>query len=232
MIETAAIGSATLYCGDALEILPMLSGVNAVVTDPPFTATGGSTNGRSSEADGQFFQFWLSSVCTKLRCAVRPTGHAFMFCDWRTLPFVVRAWGDVGGRMNARHWKVTQTIVWDRESIGMGSPFRNSFEMIAFARGGDFSNAGWSRSMPNLIRERWPYVKHAHHGAEKPVGLLSQLCGHGDGTILDPFMGSGSTGVACQQIDRPFIGIEMERRYFDIACERIDQAQRQARLAI
>ena len=50
------------------------------------------------------------------------------------------------------------------------------------------------------------------------------------GTVLDPFMGSGTTGVACMNLGRKFIGIEIEPRYFDIACERIENAQRQARM--
>lgn len=227
------IGDATLYLGDCLEILPTLGKVDAVVTDPPFTAAGGSTNGRSSETDGQFFMFWLSAVVEKIKAITASTGCAFMCCDWRTLEFVRRAWRSVGIRQSssARDWEVTQALVWDRGSIGMGSPFRNSFEMIAFARAGDFSANGWARDMGTVLRFDWPYGKHPFHGAEKPVELMRKfikLC-PGD-LILDPFMGSGTTGVACANLGRKFIGIEIEPKYFDIACRRIEQAYLQPRL--
>ena len=81
------------------------------------------------------------------------------------------------------------------------------------------------------------YVQYRHecvdHPTQKPVSLTLELAGMvsevGE-TILDPFMGSGTTGVACTRLGRRFIGIEIEPRYFDIACRRIDEAQRQGRL--
>ncbi len=71
------------------------------------------------------------------------------------------------------------------------------------------------------------------HPTQKPIGVMEWCIGHlpkTAETILDPFMGSGTTGVACMNLGRKFIGIELEPKYFDIACERIDQAQRQIRL--
>ena len=72
----------------------------------------------------------------------------------------------------------------------------------------------------------------AEHPTQKPVNLLTwciEQCGEAK-VVIDPFMGSGSTGVACANLGRSFIGIEREPKYFDIACERIEQAQRQLRL--
>jgi DNA modification methylase len=68
------------------------------------------------------------------------------------------------------------------------------------------------------------------HPTQKPVALLRWCIDFTVGTVLDPFMGSGTTGVACANLGRKFIGIEIERKYFDIACERIDNAYRQKRL--
>ena len=79
---------------------------------------------------------------------------------------------------------------------------------------------------------RWGGEHHAFKHA-KPVQWVECLianCGTDDGTVLDPFMGSGTTGVACANLGRKFIGIEIEPKYFDIACERIDAAYRQGRL--
>ena len=71
------------------------------------------------------------------------------------------------------------------------------------------------------------------HPTQKPVALMEWCINQVDAeTICDPFMGSGTTGVACMNLGRKFIGIEIERKYFDIACERIDQAQRQVRMFV
>jgi DNA modification methylase len=73
--------------------------------------------------------------------------------------------------------------------------------------------------------------KGRQHPHQKPVTLIESLLAKlPDKTILDPFMGSGTTGVACANLGRKFIGIEIERKYFDIACERIAAAYAQGRL--
>jgi site-specific DNA-methyltransferase (adenine-specific) len=70
-----------------------------------------------------------------------------------------------------------------------------------------------------------------YHPTEKPEAVMRWCLGFTKGqTVLDPYMGSGSTGVACMQLGRKFVGVEIEPKYFDVACERIDNAQRQGRL--
>ena len=69
-----------------------------------------------------------------------------------------------------------------------------------------------------------------YHPTQKPVRVMKWAMEFTSGTVLDPFMGSGTTGVACMNLGRKFIGIEIEPKYFDIACERIENAQRQGRL--
>lgn len=219
-----------LYQGDALDVLRGLpdGSVDAVVTDPPYTAAGGSTNGRSGShaADTQFFAFWLRAVMSEIRRVTRPDGCAFFFCDWRTVHIVAAAMAPPGDRQREAIWNVTQALVWDRECIGLGSPFRNSFEMIAFARGPDYRSE-LPKNIPTVIRHRWPYGAHEHHGAEKPVELVRQLLRWGlprGGAVLDPFAGSGTTGVAARMEGIPFIGIEMEDLHFATAEKRIGEA--------
>lgn len=75
--------------------------------------------------------------------------------------------------------------------------------------------------------------KRGDHPTQKPIGVMEWVIGHVPlpaQTILDPFMGSGTTGVACMNLGRKFIGIEIEPKYLDIACRRIDDAQRQQRM--
>jgi DNA modification methylase len=75
-------------------------------------------------------------------------------------------------------------------------------------------------------------IEASGHPTEKNVNLIAELVTRTRGIILDPFMGSGTTGVACMNLNRKFIGIEIEPKYFDIACRRIEQAQRQRDLFI
>ena len=77
-------------------------------------------------------------------------------------------------------------------------------------------------------------IRNSEHPCPKPIGFMRKLVGRMtpsvDDVVLDPMMGSGTTGVACANLGRKFIGIEIERKYFDIACERIDNAYRQKRM--
>lgn len=103
-----------------------------------------------------------------------------------------------------------------------GGALRYQHENIAL-----FCKAG-ARPLGNTFSILSHYRVGDVHPHEKPVPLMKRLLEIGGGqSILDPFMGSGTTGVAAVQMGREFIGIELERRYFDIACDRIDKAQRQ-----
>ena len=89
----------------------------------------------------------------------------------------------------------------------------------------------WVARLDNDVIRTPNYHDDTGHPTTKPIELMRQLVGKMPaGVVLDPFMGSGTTGVACAQLGRKFIGIEIERKYFDIACERIDNAYRQARM--
>lgn len=216
--------------GDALEMMREIdtASVDAVVMDPPFTAAGGSTNGRTGSADGQFFAHWLRAVFGEVRRVVRPDGCGFVFCDWRTIGILAGAISPLGERQRGEVWEATQAIVWDRECFGLGSPFRNSFEMIAFVRGPRWESA-LPKNIPNLIRCRWPYGRHEFHQAEKPVQLVRQLvdwaCPPG-GLVLDPFCGSGTTLVAAVESGRRAIGYEIDPGVADVAIQRVTAASK------
>ncbi len=222
----------TVHHGDCLDVMRAMpdASVDAFVMDPPYTAAGGSTNGRSegNEADSQFFLYWMRDVCAEIGRVTKPTGCGFIFCDWRTINLVSSAF--YGGRSSQRAttWRVGQALVWDRECFGLGSPFRNGFEMIAFVRGPE-----WVSTLPKdistVIRHRWPYGVHKHHGAEKPEALcltLARWAAPNGGTILDPFAGSGTVGVACVKFGRSYVGIEREESHVETARARIEAAAR------
>jgi DNA modification methylase len=110
--------------------------------------------------------------------------------------------------------------------VGMGSPFRNQLDWIALIKNNktEFKNR-IPVNQPNIINKYWYYGKHKYHPAEKDVEvseLLINWISDPHDTILDPFMGSGTTAVACAKLHRNFIGFELEQKYVDIANKRIE----------
>ena len=215
MSEPVIIGNATLYQGDCLEILPTLSGIDAVVTDPPYGI--GESNEKAlsrgklaKPTDYGAFNWDATPIQPELMAAVRAAGK------WQII-----FGGNYYDCPPASCW-----LVWDKEN-------------------GDSDFADCELAWTNLpkavrrIRYMWNGMlrankeKRGDHPTQKPVGVIKWCIGQlpePNQTILDPFMGSGTTGVAAVQMGRKFIGIELESRYFDIACERIENAQRQQAL--
>ena len=229
MGDVVQIGDATLYHGDCLEILPTLPRVDAVVTDPPYSSGGFQEAGKSSGSigtrSGEMIIGDNLSSRGYLRLMVRTLRGSraeqfYVFTDWKMWPYTFDAFEDAGIR-------VRNMLVWDKEQMGMGMPWRNQHELIAYGK----RRAGEMRSGKhgNVLRAK--RSGNDSHPTEKPVDLIERVLGNAQpGDVLDPFMGSGTTGVACANLGRKFIGIEIERKYFDIACERIDNAYRQKRM--
>ncbi len=203
------IGLATLYLGDCREIAPGLEKVDAVITDPPYgigkdgqhRTTGGHGGRKAYDFLGWDQQRpdpqWLRTMPTLADIAVIWGGNYFADC----LP------------------PTGQWLVWDK-----GQRINQSDGELAWtSRQGALRIFDLNRVA--LMQDG------AEHPTQKPVALMrwciEQAKVPPGGTILDPYMGSGSTGVAAMQMRHPFIGIEIEPRYFDIACRRIEEAQRQ-----
>jgi site-specific DNA-methyltransferase (adenine-specific)/modification methylase len=210
------IGDAVLYQGDCLEILPTLDPVDAVLTDPPYgigyTHHGG---GRGWMHGGKNF------IGEKIVGDDKPFDPApiLAICS-NVVLFGANHYSD---KLPARDsW-----FVWDKEH-GRGNCFS------------DCEFAWWSHGGPaRIIRHRWNGLlrdsqkgEH-HHPTEKPVYVMQQILVRATESgelVLDPFMGSGTTGVACARLGRRFIGIEIEPKYFAIACERIAREYAQLKL--
>lgn len=241
MPRVEKIGAATLYLGDALEIIPSIERVISVVTDPPYSSGGRNpasqrnvvSKSDSREADEWFitdmmgsdtYVRWMRQIGRASLDKCELGGHAYVFTDWRQYTNLVTAWESVG-------WGLRSVVVWDKARGGaMGSFWRNNHEWACvFTKGAP-------KPLPNgSFFNTWQGTKPQgdDHPTVKPTELIVRLCeASGEGAILDPFMGSGTTGVACARLGRRFIGIEIEPRYFDIACRRIEEAQRQSDLFI
>jgi DNA modification methylase len=220
-------GRVALYCGDCLDVLPTLApaSVDAVVTDPPFAITGGLSNGMTSRNDTQFFEHWFADVARELIRATKTEGCMFLWCDWRTVNVLDRAFARAGERYVP--WWVSQVIVHNRKMIGMGSPFRNQCDWIAVVRG---QKTDWGNRIPNttpnVFDEYSYYGKHENHPAEKTETAARRLvewAAVAEASVCDPFMGSGTTGVACIRTGRRFIGVEIDPAHFATAVARIER---------
>jgi len=208
--EKVIIGNAELYCGDCMEILPMLGKVDAVITDPPYGIAdcwkGGKGHGwGKADADKQVRNEWDATAPSKevfdLLIEIGKTS-AFWGGNYFELP-VSRGW-----------------LIWNK-------PERN-FTLSE-------AELCWtSRDMATRVFDYRRSDPDRTHPTQKPVAVMAwtieKLRVPSGGIILDPFMGSGTTGVACMNMGCHFIGIEREPKYFDIACRRIEQAQQQLKL--
>jgi DNA modification methylase len=211
------IGDAVLYLGDCMDILPTLPKVDAVITDPPYgisysSGMGGKFKDVSIHADD-------SLVARDAVLAHFVDLSALVFGSWKM----------------QKPKGTKQTLIWDKgEHVGMGDlsiPWRPNTEEIYVIGSGFAGHRGSSVIRINAPSPNFTPDAARYHPTEKPVPLMAELISKCIAkTILDPFMGSGTTGVAAIQLGRKFIGIEREPKYFDIGCKRIEQAVAQGQL--
>lgn len=209
-MKTVQIGNATLILGDCMDVLPTLPKVDAVITDPPY---GMKRDGKppSTSAHG---------------------GHkGYEFMGWDQEPPI----GDVfASIMSASDIQV----IWGANFYPQHLP--PSMGWLFWDKGQRISQSDGELAFTNMQKALRVFTLNrasiaqdgAVHPTQKPLALMKwciEQAGNPE-TILDPFMGSGTTGVAAIQLGRKFIGIEREPKYFDIACQRIEQAVAQGQL--
>lgn len=230
IVRVESIGLATLYLGDCLEIMASLPTFDAVITDPPYGTQNlaggygrrqlhdvGDGMGRVIANDEDLGA--IEAAFPMLLQRVSKGWMAVFYAARKTPEFVQATAGGVwfGG------------VVWDKGMPGLGYHIRYQHEDIAIFRVGEPERP----ERPLLSVVRAAATGGEEHPHEKPVRLLEALVdwlAPSAGAVLDPFMGSGSTGVACLNLGRSFVGIEVEQSHFDTACKRLDLATRQTRL--
>ncbi len=239
-------GRWSLHCGDALAWLESLpkNSVDAIIADPPYCSGGRSTAARKRapsakyqraarrrypefEGDGRDQRSWMRWMALWLSQALRvarPGAPICLFSDWRQLPAATDAL-QIGG------WLWRGVVSWDK--TGAARPvlgrFTQQAEFIAWGSNGpmvkDRRCNTASNIIPGVLRHRVD-PKDKYHLTGKPTALMRdviRICEPG-GTILDPFAGSGTTGVAALELGYRFLGCELSTEYADIATRRLERA--------
>ena len=207
------IGDCTLYLGDSLEILPTLEKVDAVITDPPWNMDY-FTNDKK---DWPEYAAWLKKLNDKY--VDISSGAVAVFLSSKSIPYVSHifdGWQPFVAVKNFSQMSKSKDTIPNAFDIGFCLP-RSTYT-------GNGRN-WWLCNTAGMLQDR------TGHPTPRTVDCMENILKMFDAdSILDPFMGSGTTGVACANLSRKFIGIEIEPKYFDIACERITNAYRQERL--
>lgn len=202
------IGDCTLYQGDCRDIMPTLGRVDAVVTDPPYGMAF-----RSNHRLVRHMEIANDSDASMLLWACDlPARHSkYIWMRWDNLRDVPMP---------------RSLITWVKNNHSMGDlahEHGRQTEVCAFYRGPDHD---WPGLRPTDV-VNCPRTGNEHHPTEKPLQLMRSVVEWTQGLVVDPFMGSGTTLVACAKLGRRGIGIELSPHYFDIACRRVEEAYRQ-----
>lgn len=211
-------GKSEIKKGDCLELLSQLhdKSIDLLVTDPPY-CIGTSSNGtKSSWSDNNLIKPFFEVYFSEVQRVLKDGACFYINTDWRTYPFLYP--------IVATKLDVKNCIVWDYEWIKAGSHYRFSHEFIIYGCKGESKrtfDAGlrdvWREKPINFTGDKW-------HQAEKPIKLIKQMIlnssNEGD-TILDTFVGSGTTAIAAHELKRKFIGFEIDDDTFKVAVKRV-----------
>lgn len=215
---------AIIYCGDCLEIMPLMKpeSVDLVVTDPPFfmpaTHYQSRINWQRTWGDTSILKVFWERVMEMAIPRIKKTGHFLTFCNHESYP--------VFYPVMYERFDFLKSLIWDKKHVGLGRVWRNQHEMIIAARwdSAEFNENGKLRA-DILYFEATPSANR-EHPVEKPLDLLSDLIEtttFQNNSILDPFLGSGTTCVAAKNLNRKSIGIEINPKYCEIAVKRLRQ---------
>jgi site-specific DNA-methyltransferase (adenine-specific) len=213
-----------LYNGDCLEVMDKLIDegikVDCILTDPPYGINFKSNyrkekyNSIANDNNLDFIKNYFSRCYTLLK----EDTHIYCFCSWHNI--------DKFKMEFEKYFKLKNIIVWEKNNTSMGDlkgSYAPKHEFILYGHKGRRLRNGFRHA--DIIKAN--RTNNKLHPTQKPVDLLEifikQSTNEND-IILDCFMGSGSTGVACMNINRKFIGIELDNNYFDIASKRIEEA--------
>ena len=239
------IGDCRLILGDCIEVMRELpdGSVDMIWTDPPYgnsnhdgglNANLNTKRGLESKPiandDPESFRVCLDAMLTEAARVMRQECCCCCCCGGGG-PRPTFAW--VADRMDRDGLSFFHSVIWDKRNPGLGWRYRRQHEMVMVAhrKGGNLLWKSDEVTARNIYSELPP--RDRAHPNEKPLNMVRHFLDlHGGETILDPFMGSGTTLVACANLGRKGVGIEIDPDYFDIACKRVEEAYRQPDLFV
>jgi len=211
------IGNCTLYQGNCMDVLTTLkqNSVDAVVTDIPYGEVSRDSNGLRNLDKGYADEVTVDIHAFLTQIDLVCKGSFYIFCGTRQLG-ETKAWFSEKGY-------TTRTIIWEKTNP---SPMNGQFvwlsgiEFCSFAKK---PKGVFNGNCRNTVL-KYPAGTSRLHPTQKPISLICDLINtstnEGD-VVIDPCMGSGTTGIACIELGRKFIGIELNKNSFEIACQRI-----------
>ena len=217
MSRVEVIGRATLYLGDCRDILPTIGPVDAVVTDPPYGIgeAGGNAAKRQRTIGGKSKSLADQRVYDALNWDNAPVDRQLLERVRDAGHWAVIFGGNYYDCPAAKCWLVWDKVNGDNDFADCELAWTNLPKAVRLIR------YLWN----GMLREKG--AQRGDHPTQKPLEVMKWCIGHlpePNQTILDPFMGSGTTGVAALQMGRSFIGIEREEKYFEAACRRLREA--------
>ena len=233
-----------LYNGDCLEVMDKLIEegikVDLIVTDPPYKITargnGGNSggmfqkkevnNGKVFEVNNLEIEDWLEKIYNLLK----DSSHCYIMTNNKNITNYLHKIDTLYFNSNKDDkFHFIKNLIWVKDNKIMGQSYMSQFEYIIMLRKGahkKINNCGDSDVIQVKNKKMKTEEGKTIHDTEKPVELMEYLIKNSSNdneVIFDPFMGIGSTGVACQNLNRKFIGIELSKEYFEIAKERINE---------
>lgn len=211
-----------IYCGDCLELMKQIpdKSIDLVLTDPPYGMNYQSSRrtDKFAKIDNDVSLEWIKPFLVETYRAMKEDSHIYLFCNDYAI-------SDFRREMEAVGFTPKRTLVWVKNNHTSGDlegDYGNKTEFVLFAhKGRKELNGKRETNVLNYAR-----VANLKHPTEKPVSLCSFLIeksSNENDLILDPFLGSGTTAIACQELHRNFIGIEISPEYCKIAEDRLKQ---------
>lgn len=223
------LGRHRLLCGDSTkpeDVARLMGGEKAdcVVTDPPYAIYGSSTGVGLDVADDNMIRPFFESMFRLCRGATKLFGHIYVCCDWRSWSAVSQS--ARGARVSAKN-----LLVWDKGDGGLGAMYQNCHEFVGFFANDPPADVMFNKKTgarlvhgrPNIVRVGRTDGEDRAHNAAKPVKLISELITNGtdeNELVCDWFLGSGTTLIACEKLNRRCYGMEIDAHYCDVVIER------------
>ena len=236
MSRVEIIGDATLYLGDCADVLPTLTPVASVIGDPPFSIPHNFSIQKGRKGKRALSFEWDKSidvvgVVNRFELAAELAQSVFVFCGLRQAT-------PLAEMLSAKGF-TDKLACWVKKCPTPPAPgnwWPSGFELAVYGYrpGAHFHSADNARSNVFYADSyRFGQPGKVDHPTQKPLGMMGEIVEPMTpvgGTVLDPFMGSGTTGVAALRLGRKFVGVEINPDFFRIACERMHEAWQQPRL--